>query len=73
MYLNLAALPSQEESPRVASAQRRPLRLRQKESPVAQRVRQGLLLHAHRPGRKADSNQVHYLIGKPVLVRLQLR
>ena len=54
----LSLLSSQEESVRVFAAVRRPLRVRQEEPALAQRLRQGLLLHAHRQGREADPHQV---------------
>ena len=50
--------PPQEESVSVFAALRRPLRVRQEEPALAQRLRQGLLLHAHRQGREADQDQV---------------
>ena len=54
----LSLLSSQEESVCVFAAVRRPLRVRQEEPALAQRLRQGLLLHAHRQGREADPHQV---------------
>ena len=50
--------PPQEESFGLCAAVRRPLQVREEESPVAQRLRQGLVLDAHRQRREADSDQV---------------